>query len=159
MNDATQKTAGGAKAKKKIGMWVAIGLGVVVLVVAGLMWFGSRPNVIVELMVDEYNSDRGQFVDEVTRFDGAEASGSTVVVRFTIFDRALDDVSPEIRNLLPDQPVLGDFVAIISEALLGQACNAREEYAPMTSEVVVVFEYRDQRGDLLLQAEATESTC
>ena len=161
VDEATQSDPGSTQPvkKRRVGMWLAVAVGIVVLGYGALVWYGSRPAVITQALLDEIDADKGQFIDEVTRLDGGALDGTTVVARFTVFDSFLDNMPPNLRQVVSDDVTLREILELGSEVTLGEACAFRANFVEFDSPVTLLYEHRDERGEVLLRTEASDETC
>ena len=151
------------KQRGAIARKLAITLGVVaaIVVVAGAALFivgmNTSAETIVEMKAEEENAGKGEMVDPITRFDGAFAEGATLVMRYTIVDGWLEGLSPAVRDHLGSDATLDDLVALIAELVPEDVCSLRSKLG--RDEIIVVFDYRDERSAPLLAVEATNASC
>ena len=138
---------------------ILIVVGALILVVGGTMVLGLfAVEEQVAMKAEDLNEFRGSMVDANTRFDGAEANGTTLLSRYTILDRVLDGLSPQVRAHLPDAPTLEDLWLFVSEGALRDACTVRKEFV-FSTDVVVVHEYRDERGAVVGDVRGDANNC
>ena len=164
MNDASQAGVDSTRPKSdkrgRVGTKILIGIGIAVAIFVGLIaLLFKSPEAMVEFEAGKINAQSGTMLDEITRLDGAEASGSTLLVRHTILDSALEFISQKAGEDLPADFTLHDFASLSSEAMLAGACTQRSDLPNGEEGIVIIFEYRDERGEVLLHAQADRTTC
>lgn len=151
-------TQSGAISRKFVVILGAVAATIALADVSIVLWLGSMSlEERVALIAEDENILAGEIAEEITRFDGAVAAGTTLIKRFTNVDTCREGLSPVVREHLEPDAALDDLAPLAGQATLAEACALHQ--SPGNDATTVRFEYRDERKKPLAVAAATASTC